>query len=63
MTHAKSKLNQYPVQAGTRAEYTASLSTSETGPVISQPELAEGPGGGCTVGGIDGVPAKGRASD
>ncbi len=29
MTHAKLKLNQHPVRAGTRAEYTASLNIIE----------------------------------
>ena len=55
MTHAKLKLSQHPVRAGTRAEYTASLSTSEKGQVMSRPELpvvagSENTGDGLIIG-------------
>lgn len=61
------KLNRYPVLAGTRAEYTASLSIFETDQVTPRHELPVGSaqstprGGTCDFTVID--QANGNASD
>jgi len=44
VTHAILKLNRYPVWTGTRAEYTARLSTSETCRTAPWYGLRAGPG-------------------
>ncbi len=46
MTHARLKLNQHPVRAGTRAEYTASLNNIEIVSITPPPKLSFESGSG-----------------